>query len=192
MKFRTILADPPWRYPIYNPASSSSAPEHHYATMTTLAMEALPVASIAADDSTLLLWCTWPMLQDGLRLVNAWGFEYVSGLPWIKRDNAGKPRFGNGKHFRGCSEMILIGKRGVGSRRMNIKVPVGIIEAKRGRHSEKPAEQYDIGERYEGPRIELFSRLSRAGWVCLGNEIDGLDIRSALTALQDQPALEID
>ena len=33
------------------------------------------------------------------------------------------------------------------------------------------------------PRIELFAREDYEGWVCLGNEIDGRDIRDSLPEL---------
>ena len=33
------------------------------------------------------------------------------------------------------------------------------------------------------PRIELFARERYEGWECIGNEIDGRDIREAINAL---------
>ena len=32
-------------------------------------------------------------------------------------------------------------------------------------------------------KLELFARRHRPGWTCLGNELDGLDIRDALEQL---------
>ena len=49
-------------------------------------------------------------------------------------------------------------------------------------HSKKPDE---VRERIvelcgDLPRIELFARQRYEGWDCLGNEIDGRDIREAI------------
>ena len=35
------------------------------------------------------------------------------------------------------------------------------------------------------PRIELFARQKVDGWVCLGNEIDGLDINKAIEKIKN-------
>lgn len=37
---------------------------------------ALPIGNIAADNSILFLWTTYPMLAEGLRAIDAWGFTY--------------------------------------------------------------------------------------------------------------------
>uniref|UniRef100_A0A6M3JTR9 Uncharacterized protein n=1 Tax=viral metagenome TaxID=1070528 RepID=A0A6M3JTR9_9ZZZZ len=34
-----------------------------------------------------------------------------------------------------------------------------------------------------GPRLELFARRKREGWVTLGNEADGLDMKDSLILL---------
>ena len=34
------------------------------------------------------------------------------------------------------------------------------------------------------PRAELFAREMHPGWVCVGNEIDGMDIRDAIGQLK--------
>lgn len=49
-------------------------------------------------------------------------------------------------------------------------------------HSRKPDDVHErINEMYPNARkIELFARREYPGWACLGNEIDGLDIRDAL------------
>ncbi len=33
---------------------------------------------------------------------------------------------------------------------------------------------------YAGPYLEIFARRHRPGWTCIGNELDGLDIRESL------------
>jgi len=49
------------------------------------------------------------------------------------------------------------------------------------RHSQKPEFFQDMIEsQSDKPRIELFARRSRLGWDCIGNEINGIDIREIL------------
>ena len=50
------------------------------------------------------------------------------------------------------------------------------------KHSKKPDIIRDKIVELVGdlPRIELFAREKVDGWVCLGNEIDGLDINDAI------------
>ena len=36
------------------------------------------------------------------------------------------------------------------------------------------------------PRAELFARNEYPGWVCVGNEIDGMDIRDSLQMLKER------
>lgn len=50
------------------------------------------------------------------------------------------------------------------------------------KHSQKPSEIRDRIVELCGdlPRIELFAREKVDGWDCIGNEIDGRDIRDVL------------
>lgn len=176
-KYGVVLADPPWRY---GNSGCRGAAENHYPTMSLAEICALPVASIAAPDSVLLLWATWPQLQEGLAVVKAWGFEYVTGFPWVKivgeptRDLWGdldiKPQYGIGFWVRGCSELLLIGRRG------NVSPPkdgfVGLL-SENFRHSRKPDNLYHYAERLPGPRLEMFCRRARPGWDVFGNEVQG-------------------
>ena len=48
---------------------------------------ALPVADLAAKDSALFLWATFPQLPEALRLIQAWGFTYKSvAFVWLKQN----------------------------------------------------------------------------------------------------------
>ena len=47
----------------------------------------LPVADLAAPDSVLFLWATFPQLPEALRLIKAWGFTYKSvAFVWLKKN----------------------------------------------------------------------------------------------------------
>lgn len=116
--YRTMIVDPPWAY---SSGRVNGAAECHYPTMTIAELAALPVGDLAAPDAVLLLWATWPLLPDALALIAAWGFSYVTGMPWIKlagdpeRDLWGEvrytPQYGAGFWVRGCTEPILIARR---------------------------------------------------------------------------------
>ena len=65
-KYGIIYADPPWKYA---QKRLSGAAEHHYPTMSIEELCALPVADLAAEDSALFLWATFPQLPEALRLI---------------------------------------------------------------------------------------------------------------------------
>jgi len=73
-RFRTILADPPWRF---QNKTGKVAPEHRrlsrYATMTLGDICALPVEKITEPTAHLYLWCPNALLPEGLRVMAAWG-----------------------------------------------------------------------------------------------------------------------
>ena len=83
--FGTILADPPWQF---QNRTGKVAPEHkrlnRYGTMALDDICALPVDDIAADPSHLYMWVPNALLPDGLRVIDAWGFRYVSNIIWHK------------------------------------------------------------------------------------------------------------
>lgn len=173
--FKTVLADPPWRF---NNRTGKVAPEHRrldrYSTMTLEAIKSIPVASCTATNAHLYLWVPNSLLPDGLDVMEAWGFRYVSNLVWSKRRKDGGPDGrGVGFYFRNVTELILFGVRG----RMRTLSPgrrqVNVIETRKREHSRKPDEQYDLIEACSpGPHLELFARHPRAGWTVWGEESD--------------------
>ena len=74
-QYSVIYADPPWRYA---QKGLQGAAEKHYPTMGIDELCTLPVADLAAPDSVLFLWATFPQLAEALRLIKAWGFTYKS------------------------------------------------------------------------------------------------------------------
>jgi N6-adenosine-specific RNA methylase IME4 len=161
-RYGVIVADPPW---LYEQATTTlqGTTGHHYRDLSIDDLCTLPVSQVAAKDSILILWCTWPQLTEALRLVEAWGFKYVTGFPWIKITGqpqvnlAGainaRPQYGVGFWTRGCSEPILIARRG------NVSPPkngwVGLL-SQNFQHSRKPENIYDFAESIPGPYLELF------------------------------------
>lgn len=186
MKFGVILIDPPWSYSrTSNSDKLTGYADKVYDTLSKGDLADLPIEQIADDNAVLLTWATWPFVPSALELIHAWGFEFVTGLPWIKtQEDMTQVSYGVGYWFRGATEPLLVAKRGR-SYRSNW---VGLI-APRLNHSRKPESIYEIAESYPGPYLEVFARQTRPGWYSLGNECpdDGADIRERLTDLVERP-----
>ena len=101
---------------------------------------ALPVSDIAAKDSALFMWATFPQLPDALRLIKAWGFSYKSvAFVWLKKNKKADSWFyGLGFWTRANAEICLLATRGHPKRvAKNVhQVIVSPIEE----HSKKPDE----------------------------------------------------
>lgn len=172
--YRTILADPPWRF---SNRTGKMAPEHRrlsrYATMTLDEIRALPVAGLAAVPAHLYLWCPNAMLPEGLAVMRAWGFTYKTNLVWAKRRADGGPDGrGVGFYFRNVTELVLFGVRGPMRTLPPGRRQVNMIETRKREHSRKPDELYDVIEACSpGPRLELFARYERPGWDSWGDEL---------------------
>jgi len=141
--------------------------------MTTADICALPIPSVAAADSILFLWATYPMLPDALRVMAAWGFTFKTvAFTWVKQNPSGTGfHFGLGYWTRANPEICLIGIKGRPCR-VSKAVPNLIISPRR-EHSRKPDE---IRERIielcgDVPRLELFARQKAPGWSVWGNEV---------------------
>ena len=164
--YATILADPPWRT---NQQGRYGA-ERHYDTMTLEDIKAMgeALAPYVADNAHLYLWIPNGIVDEGLEVMEAWGFRYITSFVWIK------PVMGLGQYFRTAHETVLFGVKG--------RLPFEFHSqpswcfAPRQDHSHKPEEQYAIIERCSpGPYLELFARRRQPGWDAWGNEI-GSDI----------------
>jgi N6-adenosine-specific RNA methylase IME4 len=176
-QYGLILADPPWRN------RGNGRARKYYSFMSPAAICDLPVAPICAEDCVLLLWSTWAELGNAMAVIEAWGFTYMSGFPWIKlheppfTDATGslvaRVVYGTGFWVRGCSEPVLIGWRG------ETKPPsshfLGLL-SERLEHSRKPDDIYEYAESFPGPYLELFARRNRPGWDVWGDEVDAVTL----------------
>ena len=161
-RYGVILADPPWSY---RDLGHSRRIDKQYAVMSLDEILRLSVANIALPDSVLFLWTTAPLLPDGLDVMRAWGFKYKSNVVWDKEI------FGMGHYARIQHEHLLIGTRGKPPPVADHSIP-SVIRARRGKHSVKPVQAYELIERLYPTltKMELFARNSRAGWDCWGLE----------------------
>ena len=171
--FRTVLADPPWRF---TNRTGKVAPEHRrldrYDTMHTDEICDIPVTTVLADTAHLYLWVPNALVSDGLHVMSAWGFVYKSMLIWHKvRKDGGSDGRGVGFYFRNVTEPILFGVRGTLRTREAGRRQVNLLASRKREHSRKPDEQYTIIESCSpGPYLELFARYPRNGWHAWGLE----------------------
>lgn len=173
--FKTVLADPPWRFAN---RTGKVAPEHRrldrYGTMALEEIKAIPVGDATAEAAHLYLWVPNALLLEGIDVLKAWGFRYVTNLIWAKRRKDGGPDGrGVGFYFRNVTEPILFGVKGSMRTLAPARSTVNMIETRKREHSRKPDEQYDLIESCSpGPYLELFARYARPGWSTWGNESD--------------------
>ncbi|NBK80111.1 cytosine methyltransferase [bacterium D16-76] len=165
-KYKTILADPPWKVSSQRGRSSNRSAESHYELMPIERIMAMPVADLCEENAHLYLWIPNGELQVGLDTIRAWGFTFRSPIYWIK------PRLGLGNYVRNASETCLFATRG--------KAPVKFhaqpnwFFAVQQEHSRKPEEIFSIIQRLsDGPYLELFARRRQPGWDCWGFEAPG-------------------
>lgn len=170
-KYKTIYLDPPW--PEKGGGKIKRGADRHYALMSLTEIEALPVQNLADPAGChLYLWATNNFLEAALRLVKAWGFEYITTITWTK------DRMGLGQYYRGITEHCIFAATPK-------RLPYKVIEGKRAQgvtgffeaktiHSRKPLKMREMIEAVSyGPRVELFAREAFPGWDCWGNEAPG-------------------
>ncbi len=173
-KFRTILADPPWRFANRR---GKVAPEHgrlhRYGTMSLEEVAGLPVGDVAAVDAHLYLWVPNALLPDGLTVMAAWGFTYKTNVVWHKvRADGGPDGRGVGFYFRNVTELLLFGVRGKMRTLDPGRTAVNFLATRKAGHSVKPVEARRLIEACSpGPRLELFARREAEGWDRWGNEV---------------------
>jgi N6-adenosine-specific RNA methylase IME4 len=136
------------------------------------ALCSIPVSGAVARDSHLYLWVPNALLPEGLRVMKAWGYRYVSNVIWAKRRKDGGPDGrGVGFYFRNVTEIVLFGVRGSMRTLPRARSQVNMIETRKREHSRKPDEQYSFIEACSpGPYLELFARHPQPGWTVWGDE----------------------
>lgn len=126
-----VYADPPWAH---GGLTRSPGAEQHYPTMETddictLEVQGRGVNQITLDDAALYLWVPTTGLADGLTVMEAWGFEFVSQAAWgkvkdgvVTKDMVGSSllelvknniQIGMGAWFRNAHEVLLVGRHSI-------------------------------------------------------------------------------
>jgi len=134
----------------------------------------LPVDDIAAENSVLFLWTTFPNLQESFRVIEAWGYKYsTAAFVWVKRNKKAMSWFmGLGYWTRANAEICLLATKGK-PKRISKSVRQ-VIDSPIEHHSKKPDETRERIVELMGdlPRIELFARQKTDGWDVWGNEVE--------------------
>jgi N6-adenosine-specific RNA methylase IME4 len=164
-KFSTIVLDPPWDWGDEGDQDQLGRAKPTYSTMSLDKLMEFPISDLTEKNAHIYLWITNRSLPKGFALLEKWGFRYITLITW------GKPSFGMGNYFRGQTEHIIFGVKGLLSLLRN---DVGtLLLAKKGkRHSEKPDEFYSLVESCSpGPWLDMFARKQRPGWIVWGAEV---------------------
>jgi N6-adenosine-specific RNA methylase IME4 len=138
---------------------------------------------VSAPEAHLYIWTTGAFIVEAHELAEAWGFAPKGVIPWIKiKRDANKHieaaggnlhaalRMGMGRYVRWCSEYVVFCVRGkLLPLRRDV---VGAFFAEIGAHSEKPDALYKLIQHLSpGPRLELFARTLRPGYISWGLEV---------------------
>ena len=188
MKYRTIVADPPWPQKDSGPRTEPvrggwAAPKWigtrsvvPYPRMSLDEITALPIRAMADTNAHLYLWTTNRFLKNAYSIAEEWGFKASTVLTWCKAPMG----LGMGGTFANTTEFCLFCRRGAQPAKQRIDSTW--FAWPRGKHSQKPEAFIDLVEQVSpGPYVELFSRRHRLGWDVWGNE-------SANTATLELPA----
>ena len=166
MKYRTIVADPPWDIgagPGWNPNGISRPLT--YPTMSVADIAGMPVRDFAERECHLYVWTINHYLRDTYDIAEAWGFKPSTLLTWCKTPNG----IGLGGAYSLTTEHILFCRRGTLAAKL--RVDTTWYSWPRGPHSAKPEAFLDLVEQVSpGPYLELFARRNRLGWDTWGNE----------------------
>ena len=174
MKYRTIVADPPWEVArLESPGSQGFGTQKRvlrsvalpYATMSQREICTLPVARLADESAHLYLWTINRYVETSYMVARAWGFRPVTLLTWAKKPMG----LGPGGAYSQTTEHVLFARRG--KLQALRRVDSTWWEWPRREHSAKPEAFLDLVEQVSpAPRLELFARTQRLGWDSWGHE----------------------
>lgn len=196
MRFGCVVADPPWSFSDkLQMGTTARSADDNYSTLTLGDIMALPVADVADHDGCILvLWTPSCMLVDGLTVMQRWGFDFKGTYVWTKmRRDMKQPAIGMGHLFRQSHELAIVGVIGKPLRTIQNRGQRSACLAINEGHSIKPEALQDSLDLMwpSAAKLELFARRQRPGWTCLGDELDGLDIRHTLPALAAAPQFTV-
>ncbi len=180
-QFQTIVGDPPWdvshataQYPTMPVAAIEAMGEHrplcpyfNIATDPKAKCKGCGVLQAAAENCHLYLWAINGRLREGLDVMDAWGFRYITQVTWNKTRKDGvradglvlPDHGGQGVYYRGTTEQILFGVKGHLPAR-TAKYDTQFYAPRVGGHSVKPDEFFwpMVMRVSPGPYLELFAR----------------------------------
>ena len=172
MKYQIIYTDPPLKY---KGEMMNSSVTDHYQWASLKDICSIPIKDISDNNCILFMWVTMPKLNEFMRVVNAWGFEYKScAFVWVKMNSKATDTYfmGQGRWTRANPEICILATKG-NPKRISAGVRQLVVSPIR-EHSQKPEEVKDRILQLVGdlPRIELFARQKSEGWDVWGNEVE--------------------
>lgn len=185
-KYNVLYADPPWDFS--NKFRSGKKREdgkftqhsitEKYPTMSIKELKGLKefVNRITTKNSVLFMWTTDAHLKSALEVMEAWGYTYKTiAFIWNKKEKSGKQVCYMGMWTMKGSEICLLGTKGKPHKFLKSRKVRQLVEAERGRHSEKPQEVRDrIVEMFgdKAKYLEMFAREKVPPFDVWGNEVD--------------------
>lgn len=161
MKYKTIVADPPWRY---DSTATKADAGKCYGTMSFDDICKLPVPQFCEDDCHLWLWTTNAFMEQAHILARFWKFRVMTIVTWCKNGP------GVGHYLRNNTEHCLFATTGDAMVPDNKPLSTW-YQWPKAHHSAKPEAFIDLVEQVSpGPYLELFARRQRLGWHTWGNE----------------------
>ncbi len=199
MTFDLVLLDPPWHYNFRGNLKTKfrGGACQHYGLMKPEELAALPVPQLGGKRAMFWIWGVCPKTQEALvPVLNAWELELSTlAFLWEKINADGSPWWGTGYYTAQNAEPLWLACRGLPrfhpEKRFNQVQRCPHPRDERGTiiHSRKPAIFHELIEAMYPTlrKVELFARRERAGWTCIGNGIDGRDIRESMADLIAAP-----
>lgn len=162
--YRVIVLDPPW--------DAANAP---YSTMTLEEIRSLRWCrgSLPADPrgTFVYLWCPNRFLPNAFEIMDEWCDSVFQGQTMVWHKNGGM-QYPGGPQSN--AEFIVCGRIGEHTEYRETKNFSCVFNAPRRGHSVKPAEFFETIRRVTaGPRISMFERQKRPGFVAWGDEAPG-------------------
>lgn len=173
MKYKTIVIDPPWSYGVWGKANPISRPNSKvypipYKTMNVGEIKELPIRKLANDNCELYLWTTQKYLPIVFEIIKHWGFKYCQTLIWCKTPRG----LGQGGVYCPTNEFLILSRIGNMPKVRRVDSTWFLTKRPHNSHSSKPEFFQDMIERVsDSPRLEMFARRKRNGWVVMGDEV---------------------
>lgn len=154
--YAILYADPPWEQEAWSDETGQDK-GLKYPAMPLDEIKALCAGdrSPATASALCFLWVPANRVDDGIEVLRAWGFEFVTCMVWDKVD------IGMGRFVRDRHEILLIGKRGtISLAPLPGENPPSLHSEKKTGHSRKPAWFAEQIERQwpQLRKLELFNR----------------------------------